>query len=200
MLVTLVVYSGLVDPRWQAVLSPSDYQSIQSRGYSPDCMPAKLYYKGFLVQDPARELLIIGRDVESVRLQHLLFQTMPAGVIPSSLQQRVSNEIGVVLAACPTAKRKRHAPPYNPAFRNGNANTRLNNNCYNYANDRITNTFAQPGRGGRQIFNQLNGASVRDASIRDGLRVLNPHPGPAAPVPGAPAGPQHLVALFVEPG
>ena len=207
MLVTLVVYSGLVDPYWQYDLSSSDYLSIQAVGYSPDCIPSRLYYKGFLVVDAGGvERLIVGVDVESVRLQNLLFQTMPSNTIPSRLQRRVSNEIGSVYADCPgglAGKRKRRgAPLYKPALWNNNAFTRRNNNCYNYGNDKITNTFAQPGRGGPGglIFNQLAGAAVRNAAVRDGLVVLNPHPGVGDPVPGAPVGLEHLVALFVDPG
>ena len=37
------------------------------------------------------------------------------------------------------------SPAYSPGLWNNNANTRYKNNCYNYANDQITNTFAQPG-------------------------------------------------------
>lgn len=126
MLVTLVVYSGLVDPYWQYDLSSSDYLSIQAVGYSPDCIPSRLYYKGFLVVDAGGvELLIVGVDVESVRLQNLLFQTMPSNTIPSRLQRRVSNEIDSVYADCHgglAGKRKRRgAPLYNPALWNNNA-------------------------------------------------------------------------------
>src|SRR5690606_15255980 len=35
-------------------------------------------------------------------------------------------------------------PPYNPGKWNNDPNIRTRNNCYNYANDKITNTFAQP--------------------------------------------------------
>ena len=201
MLVTLVVYSGLVDPHWRTVLSPSVLQSIRSYGYSSDCIPARLSYKGFLVKDSGSELLIVGTDAERVGLQNLLLQTMPTNAIPSTLRQRVSNEIGTVSAEClSTVRRKRLAPPYNPGLWNNNRFTRRSNNCYNYANIRITNTFAQPGRGSGQIFNGLNGPAVGAAAIRDGLLVPNNHPRPGDPVPGAPAGARHLVALFIDQG
>jgi hypothetical protein len=38
------------------------------------------------------------------------------------------------------------APPYDAGKWNNDPHVRQNNNCYNYANDKITNTFAQPGR------------------------------------------------------
>lgn len=38
-------------------------------------------------------------------------------------------------------------PPFNPSKWNNDLHVRRNNNCYNYAKNKITNTFAQPGRG-----------------------------------------------------
>ena len=198
MLVSLVVYSGLIDSKWQVALSAfsaSDYQLIQTHGLSPDCIPARLGYKGFLIQVSGGELLIVGRDVETVRLHILLFQTMPSSAIPSILQQRVAQEIGTVSAECLTVRRKRHAPAYNPARWNVNAVTRRKNNCYNYANDKITNTFAQPGKGGEQMYNQLKIQEVFDAAVRDGLA-----PALAAGEASPPDGPRHLVALFLDQG
>ena len=37
-------------------------------------------------------------------------------------------------------------PSYNPGFWNNNSGRKRNNNCYNYTNNKATNTFAQPGR------------------------------------------------------
>jgi len=51
---------------------------------------------------------------------------------------------GAILAD--VRKTKRFAPDYFPSEWNGNRNKLRNNNCYNYANDRSTGTFAQPGR------------------------------------------------------
>ena len=199
--ITLVVFCCVRDPQWQAALSAPDYQAIQAQGLSPDCIPAKLGYKGFLVQDALGERLIVGTDVQRIHLQQHLLQTMPSGLIPDDLRQRVSNEIGNVSADCGVVtRRKRLAPPFGPFVWNHPTLTRRNNNCYNYANIKITNTYAQPGRGGNQMFIQLTGLDVSFAAIRDGLQILIPQPGAGAPVPGPPAGQQHLVALFVDPG
>ena len=199
----MVVFSGGPDPQWRVDLSAfndSDYQSIQNNGVSSSCIPAKLGYKGFLVEDAVGELLIVGSDSELVRLQQLLLQTMPCGTLPSPLLERVSREIGNVLDECIASRRKRLAPPFGPFLWNNVPNIRRKNNCYNYANLQITNTFAQPGRGSGQIIAVLNGFFVAAAAVGDGLQVLMPPPFPADPVPGAPVGPRHLVALFVDPG
>src|SRR4029077_15181526 len=48
-----------------------------------------------------------------------------------------------------------------------------NNNCYNYANNHITNTFAQPGRGTGHMYKQLKtctgAGAVEPAAVSDGL-------------------------------
>lgn len=60
------------------------------------------------------------------------------------------------------------APPYEPAMWNF-APTQANNNCYNYANDRVTNTFAQPGKYHNAQYSALTCASVQPAAVADKL-------------------------------
>ncbi len=56
---------------------------------------------------------------------------------------------------------------YNPPFWNNPSWVKLNN-CYNYASNSRTNTFAQPGRAHGQKF-LMNCTSVRDAAFADGV-------------------------------
>jgi hypothetical protein len=96
---------------------------------------------------------------------------------------------GVASVACPPCGGGT-APAYNPTY--WNSNPRLStNNCYNYANDHATNSFAQPGRGTGQIYMSLACTDVRAAASRDGLRYV---PTFQASVPG------WYVALVVWPG
>ncbi|MGV2389531.1 MAG UNVERIFIED_CONTAM: hypothetical protein LVR29_18600 [Microcystis novacekii LVE1205-3] len=44
---------------------------------------------------------------------------------------------------------------YNPSFWNNNATILRNNNCYNYASNKRTDTFAQPWRGCGNIYRSL---------------------------------------------
>lgn len=60
------------------------------------------------------------------------------------------------------------APPYEPAMWNFTP-TQPNNNCYNYANDRVTNTFAQPGRYHNAQYTAFSCANVQPAAVADGL-------------------------------
>lgn len=63
-------------------------------------------------------------------------------------------------------------PWWNPSKWNDDFSVRYNNNCYNYANDEITMTFAQPGRACGDMYSQLNCSEVWDAAICDGLIPL----------------------------
>ena len=82
---------------------------------------------------------------------------------------------------------------YNPSFWNNNATILRNNNCYNYASNKRTDTFAQPGRGCGSMYRSLTCAEVTRASLCDGLHVrYNCFPASEAP--------RYLVALVIAPG
>jgi hypothetical protein len=64
------------------------------------------------------------------------------------------------------------APLYEPTWWNDGAAggaKQFNNNCYNYACDYRTDTFAQPGKASGQPWNHLVCADVMAASVRDAL-------------------------------
>ncbi len=82
---------------------------------------------------------------------------------------------------------------YNPGFWNNNSTIRSRNNCYNYASNKRTDTFAQPGRGSGHKYTALTCAAVTTASLYDGLhRRYHCFPTSEAP--------RYLVALVVAPG
>jgi hypothetical protein len=68
------------------------------------------------------------------------------------------------------------------------------NNCYNYANDHITNTFAQPGRAHGKMYKALTCAAVNAAAIADGLVNSPNFNRPLGPGKG------WYVALVIWPG
>ena len=174
-------------------------------------MPAQLGFKGFLVEEgdqyPVR--LIVGP--KTTELQNLLLQSIPAEI---KLPQKVKDEIAMVIKSEkvlpmnlndvkenftePIAKR---APPNwekaTYTWSHDYAITR--NNCYNYANDKVTNTMAEPGRGSGRIFAGITNNEVREAARRDGLVLVAPGPGGGIPNISQ-HGPYHLVALVVHPG
>ncbi|MDP8982793.1 MAG: hypothetical protein M3O35_19630 [Acidobacteriota bacterium] len=57
---------------------------------------------------------------------------------------------------------------FNPGFWNDPAHI-SHNNCYNYASNRRTDTFAQPGRGSGHVWSALTCPAVTTAALSDGL-------------------------------
>ncbi|OFA06927.1 hypothetical protein [Duganella sp. HH101] len=60
-------------------------------------------------------------------------------------------------------------PSYQPTFWNDNGTVQRNNNCYNYANNKRTDTFAQPGRAHGVTGYPMTGSAVYNAAVADGL-------------------------------
>lgn len=81
---------------------------------------------------------------------------------------------------------------FNPGFWNDPAH-RTRNNCYNYASNRRTDTFAQPGRASGQQYSALTCAQVGPAAVRDGARA-HPNCAPAS------ENPRWYMALVIAPG
>jgi hypothetical protein len=82
---------------------------------------------------------------------------------------------------------------YNPGFWNNNSTVRSRNNCYNYASNKRTDTFAQPGRGCGRMYTAITCAEVTRAALCDGLhRRYVCFPDSEKP--------RYLVALVVAPG
>ncbi|AQG80561.1 hypothetical protein [Spirosoma montaniterrae] len=94
----------------------------------------------------------------------------------------------------------RCAPASDIAWWNDGSTRQFNNNCYNYATNYRTNTFAQPGKAAGQQYTSLAGCivgagqrSARDGAVADALIDL-PNADNKCPATG------HLVALVVWPG
>lgn len=62
---------------------------------------------------------------------------------------------------------------YNPGFWNNDPTVKSNNNCYNYAMNYRSNTFAQPGRkSGHQYTPPPACTNVKNAAVWDGLKTV----------------------------
>jgi hypothetical protein len=81
---------------------------------------------------------------------------------------------------------------FNPGFWNA-ADVVGRNNCYNYASNWRTDTFAQPGRGSGQLYTGLSCPEVTQAAIADGCH----HRFDCFPDGEKP---RRLVALVMAPG
>jgi len=84
------------------------------------------------------------------------------------------------------------APLYEPNWWNDAGQKQFNNNCYNYATNYRTDTFAQPGRANGAMYTALDCASVRAGAIADDL-IATPGAKNKCPKEG------HLVALVIWP-
>lgn len=81
---------------------------------------------------------------------------------------------------------------FNPGFWNDPAHI-SKNNCYNYASNKRTDTFAQPGRGSGHQYTALTCPAVTTAALSDGLHHrFNCFPDTEKP--------RWFVALVVAPG
>lgn len=108
-------------------------------------------------------------------------------------QSSLAQPLGAVSSIAPsTAPAILAVPPYNPGKWNNDPKIRTRNNCYNYANDVITNSFAQPGRGSGAMYSAFVCGNVGAAANRDGLQSVGT-------VSGTPAQ-GHYVALVIWPG
>jgi hypothetical protein len=82
---------------------------------------------------------------------------------------------------------------FNPGFWNNDPNVRSHNNCYNYASNKRTDTFAQPGRGCGHMYTAITCAEVTRGALCDGLhRRFTCFPDSEKP--------RYLVAMVVAPG
>ena len=169
-------------------------------------MLSKLGYKGFIVRSAAKSkpVLVLGPD--TVELQKLLLQTMPADKNSKQFQKILLIEIEQSKSPVTEKTVKRVAPdfyplPWNTVFRV------LLNNCYSYATNQPTDNIflARPGRGSGfplPLFGYTN-QQVQQAAERDGLVTLQGHEIPdlygTFNIPQEHMAAGHLVALFVSP-
>ncbi|GAB0055786.1 hypothetical protein SIID45300_00082 [Candidatus Magnetaquicoccaceae bacterium FCR-1] len=110
------------------------------------------------------------------------------GDTPSAESQDVSVRESRGLVSCTI-----ELESYNPGFWNNNPTILSRNNCYNYASNKRTDTFAQPGRGCGRQYTATTCTDVANAAMCDGLhKRYNCFPNTEIP--------RYLVALVVAPG
>jgi hypothetical protein len=84
-------------------------------------------------------------------------------------------------------------PVYNPSKWNDDPDITGDNNCYNYGNDKITMTYAQPGQASRQSRSNVDSAGLVQNAKDDGLLYYGTS-NPGSCTNG------HLVACYINPG
>lgn len=219
--VSLDVFSGLPNPSWQ--LSDAEEKELNDRLASltttthqrPSGVVGGLGYRGFVITNhnaafaAAGQLRIHENTVDrgislpnladTTKIENFLLSTIRAPIptdvhthVISSLTQLGTFGLNTTTSACPKCNAV-DAPTYNPGAWNNPA-VQPHNNCYNYANDHATNTFAQPGRAHGKQTTVMDCAHVEPAAVADGLRVVPNFGAPLA------AGAGWYVALVIWPG
>ena len=198
-----------------------DNARAQGNTYRHKNIPAILGFKGFLMHQPGAEHaeLILGK--ETANLQKLLLDTMPKKLINDDLRKKILQAIhsGAVSPNVPDAtqhalaqdtppvpskgdkvgvgSKEHYAPKYNPDRWNDIDIIRTYNNCYNYANQKITNSFAQPGFAEGNVPKMTPGDLIKACEL-DGLVKMDVKP--SEPCPEAPPQPNCLIALMCAEG
>jgi hypothetical protein len=125
-------------------------------------------------------------------LQSFLREQMVLSSRMSTLDGVATAEDEAVAAEAVRAVCYYDTSPYNPNFWNTDPTVRSSNNCYNYASNKRTNTFAQPGRGCGHMYTALSCAEVTRAALCDRLhRRYDCFPDSEYP--------RYLVALVMAP-
>jgi hypothetical protein len=221
--VTLNVYSGRPNPSWALTAEQEKQltERLAALDTVTDARPSGvsggLGYRGFQVarhvEDPHRSARfhvhesIVDRGlgwsnfVANPDLEKWLAGTGAAAVtdeLRGHVESRIASAqtekfmINMATAAkCPT-NHAADAPAYNPNIWNV-PSVQPYNNCYNYANNHATNTFAQPGRATGHQATVMACNKVTPAAQSDGLKVV---PNFAAPLS---KGQGWYVALVVWP-
>lgn len=84
------------------------------------------------------------------------------------------------------------ASAFNPNFWNAKRTTMRNNNCYNYASNRRTDTFAQPGRATGAQATTMACSNVDAGAVSDGAVQASTCVGSGSP--------RHYMAMVIWPG
>jgi len=221
--VTLNVFSGRPNPVWVVPDEAADEFNSRVNAITsntrlkPTGLSGGLGYRGFLVRrddEPQASYVhdgivdsgqtgpsVVANDRE---LERWLLSTAGESInaevrdlvsesIDSPINLEASLLSDVVAPACPTCSAT-DAPLYNPGMWNI-PTVQPYNNCYNYANNQITGTFAQPGRAsGHPITSLANCNSPSASAVSDGLQVVPNFSAPLGPGQG------WYVALVVWPG
>ena len=201
-LVTVDLYSGRQNPTWE--LSEADAETLRKllnsehevTNLKTPASSARLGYRGFFIDsvaelDPLKVSRVFDGIVETANIDSLNYVDQNSEIeefligtsglildgdevtyIQEEIQKNVKGGATNTIREFSTLA----APPFNPGKWNNNAHIRRSNNCYNYANDKITNSFAQPGRGsGQEGPYPPTCSGTGAAAKRDGQ---NPIPNP----------------------
>jgi len=211
--VRLLVFSGEWNPFWTIKGERAEFlcSLMNKRNFNPYTMTT-LGYQGFFVKDSNKKEYLVLNDPA---VEYALLMTAPElsqtvyeyvfeaignpnicksteeGCINSFFEQDSSD------ADCDSTPivGPDTVPDYDPMKDNKGCfvTKQYYNNCYNYGNDIVTNTFAKPGRATGHMFDYNTCDSVREAAVRDGLKWIGTELPADKPDEG------HYISLMIWP-
>jgi len=216
--ITLHVYSGRPDPFWfipaeaaqelmerigkisnSINIRPPTVQGLGYRGFSISNIESQIgwyVHQGMVDLGMAAQTLMAGsRDIEQWLLDvggSIINSAVQSHVAESLSKPTFARSLGSGGSGCPKCVAA-DAPPLNLSKWNTPA-VQPNNNCYNYANDRITNNFSQPGDATGKAITGMSCAGVQPSAVSDGLVATSNFSSPLAAKKG------FYVALVIWPG
>lgn len=203
--ITLHVFSGTPDPQW--TISVAQEEKL-GKMLATHTMDASVYHiMGYTGFEYKGRMLYGSPAIES-----FLLKTAPAGLLSPAVVAHVRDRIferpsakrhvfkavagkSNATASCNKVVGPDTPPKYDPSTDDSGCFIQecSNNNCYNYGNDIVTNTFAQPGRGSGHKWVSDNCSSVTAAAKSDGLVWA----GTTLPTQQPSSG--HYVAMLIWP-
>jgi hypothetical protein len=156
--------------------------SLHASAVSPFGQLRLQAHQGIIDVGP-RDLSVVDENLEvertllksaGTKLEPALVQHVEEALTAGSKAALEGRQLTVVPHPAVCQPKAADAPPYNPAKWNI-PTVQPYNNCYNYANDLITNTFAQPGRAHGKMYKALacnGGTGVEPAAVADGLKAV----------------------------
>lgn len=218
MKVTMDVYSGRENPSWDIpveaarelieriskiaersnVRPPGSVGGLGYRGFSIESLESGISWfirEGIVDLGLATSLLISG----SSEIERWLLG-LAGGLLSAAVTYHVADKLKQATVALAGGTSAKGCPPCSavdaPTLNLARWNTptaQPDNNCYNYANDQMTNTFAQPGRASGRPRTGFTCPGVQPSAVSDGLTATSLNRTLAA-------GQGFYVALVIWPG
>jgi hypothetical protein len=209
-IVVMHVFSSTSDPSW--TLSSAQIEKLRSIFPLAECWHNVRYpnvgYQGFSINGNTikgcapLERFLLSTCTASLKPQVTAYVASQLDLIAAASSNTLPNLVAIdsILLPRPLAPAPHTptlplrgpdtVPAYDPKddVQGHFISHQTQNNCYNYANDVATDTFAQPGRGSGQKWSFDTCADINASAIRDGLQWVGTEM-PAAP----PAVGHHMV-------
>lgn len=200
-----LIVQPLTDAVTEQYSLPSSFRIANGTGAaeSKGLEIAERLVKGMLKATPAASAFSETSEKYDKQMQKFLLEqlgSVPPAIITEGTEAAVVEAPAEEEAEGGSAKKKATAAAvcmielgkFNPGFWNV-PGVIGSNNCYNYASNRRTDTFAQPGRASGAMYSAINCAQVGPAAVRDGARQ-SPNCAPSSEAP------RWYMALVIAPG